>query len=419
MVERASASDQTKLFLSANPTLNYPRVQTRRLGGVLNLISTQADIATNSRENLITCNASNIPSTFVQGASTIQIQIPPTNVFLKHLRVEFTLSNTGANPVDLLPVPLWFASVNVAGNSGNTMIQQWNSPAAMLLSQVCNIPDEQLIAIAKAINIDPTNPSNKGLSATLAAGATNKFYMDFPDAFWENVSLWMGDLKGNLVLTLNSSANGAIDVTSGGGTIATVSLTNCRALMTVVQPSPEQAAYQNQQTVRDNQFLSATVTSVQKTLAPSVQYNILMSANLGLAPWVFIITRGLLPFATPAAARNWPDVTHSISLLDSSGNPIVQIVDEFFLSTFMAADYWQGSQIFSQMGGVMQWSFSSAPGYTQKSGAITGGYRFTSNEQYQFTTESTTTPGTYEISIITPVYTMLRIQNGEFSLYTS
>ncbi len=71
------------------------------------------------------------------------------------------------------------------------------------------------------------------------------------------------------------------------------------------------------------------------------------------------------------------------------------------------------------MGGVMQWSFSSAPGYTQKSGVITGGYRFTSNEQYQFTTEASTTAGTYEISIITPVYTLLRIQNGEFSIYTS
>lgn len=419
MVDRATATDTTQLFLSETPRLIFPRVQVKRAGALLNLMESQAIPATNSKETLNVYPATMVPSTFLQGSSTLAIPVQPSAVFLKHLRIEFTLTNTGVNPVAVLPVPLWFASANIAGNNGNLVLQQWTSPASLQLAQINNIPDEQLIAIAPALNINAADPTAQATTAVIAAGATVKFYMNFADAFYEQVPLWMGDLKGNLILTLNSSPNTAFDVTTGAGTIASITLVNCRALATVVQPSPEQVSYMNNQTIRDNQFLAQTVTSVQQPLGASTQYSIRMGGNQGLCPWIIVTTRGPIPFATPAGARNWPDVTKTISILDSTGNPIVQTVDEHFLSTFMAADYWQGCQIFQQIGGVMQWSFASSPAYIQHAGIIMGGYYFTSNEQYQFTTEASTTAGTYEINIICPVYSILRIKDGTFSVYNS
>lgn len=421
MVDRTSADSGTRLFLSPNPAIIYPRSQIPRLGGTLNLTMDQGVGVINSKDTLNIYPAATIPTSFLQGANQLSITIPPSAVFLKHLRIELTVTNTsGANPVSVLPVPLWFNSINVQGNSGNLILQQWTSPASLFLTQICNITDEKLIAIAPALNIDATNPANQATTASIPAGATVKFYMDLADAFWELVPLWMGDLQGNLIINLYSSPNTAFDVTTGAGAITSINLINCRALATVVQPAQEQVNYMSTQTVRDNQFLSQTVTTQQMTLSANTQYTVRMSGNQGYCPWIWVITRGPLPLASsPAAARNWPDITKSIQILDSTGNPIVQQVDEQYLSSFMASDYWAGCQIFNEIGGVTQWSFALSPSLIFDSGIVMGGYSFTSNEQYQFTTEASTTSGTYEVSIICPVYSVLRIKNGTFSVFNS
>lgn len=419
MVDRASASNQTKLFLNDSVKLIYQRTQTPRAGGILNLTGGQVNTE-NIRETLAVYPAQTVPSTFLQGASTLQIQIPPAAQFLKHLRVEFTISNSAGTTGSLLPVPLWLQSAQIQGNNGNIVLQQWTSPAGLFLSQIANIPDEQLQAISPAENINASDPSALGPSAYLPAGATRKYYLGFEDAFWENVPLWMGDLKGNLILTLNSSPNTAADVgVTGGAPISSITLTNCRALATVVYPSPDQIKYMATQTIRDNQFLQQTITSQQINLAAGTQYNVRMSGNQGYCPWIWVTTRGPLPFANPGLARNWPDITANIQFLDATGNPIVQQVDETFLSSFMAKDYWDGSQVFAQMGGVTQWSFSNMPNYVMKSAAAIGGYALTSQEQYVFQTEPSMTSGTYEINIIAPVYSLIRINDGVFYVYSS
>lgn len=417
MVDRNTSSNQTKLFLTESSSILYPRTQIQRLGGLLNLSNSQI-ANSNGRETLAIYPAQTVPSTFLQGASTLQIQIPPTTQFLKHLRIEFTVSNTSGDIVTVLPVPLWFQSLQIQGNNGNIVLQQWTSPPGLFLSQIANIPDEQLMSISGAENINSNDPSLPGPSANIAPGASRKYYLGLEDAFWENVPLWMGDLRGNLILTLNSSPNSILDSGSIAPSSAII-LSNCRALATVVYPSQDQISYMARQNIRDNQFLQQSITSQQMSLAANAQYNVRMSGNQGYCPWIWVTTRGPLPFATADLARNWPDITQNLQILDASGNPIVQQVDEQFLSSFMAKDYWQGSQVFTEMGGVTQWSFSNAPSYVQKSGAVFGGYVLTSQEQYVFQTEGNTVSGTYEINIIAPIYSLIRIQDGTFYVYSS
>jgi hypothetical protein len=410
MVDKSLANSHTQFYLPVDSSVLYPRSNTRRIGGILNLA--QSQLATiNGKETFNVYNATTIPSTFLQGTSSLSIPIPPAALFLKHLRIEFTVANTGANPVTLLPVALWFASIQIASVS-NVVLQQWNSPAEMFISQFVNISEEELTSSGPCINVNPSNPSTVAPGATLAAGATKKYYLTLPDAFWEKLPIWMGDINGNLILTLNSSANTAQDVTAGTGTIGTVFLSACRGLATVVTPASEQIQYMKTQTMRDNQFLQTTITTQTQALGAGQNYTINLSGNMGYCPYLFITTRGPLPFATSDSARNWPDIISSFSILDSAGNPIVITVDEQFASGILAADYWQGCQTLAQIGGVTQWSFSPAPGVVQKTGCVLGGIVLTAREQLKFTTEATMTPGTYEVSIIASMYAILRIKDG-------
>lgn len=419
MVDRDSANNTTKLFMSKTPKLVYERFQVPRAGGTLNLIGSQVDTE-NVRESLNVYPATNIPTTFLQGSSTLQIQIPPSPVFLKHLRIEFTVSNGGTGQGSLLPVPFWLQSMQIQGNNGNIVLQQWQSQCGLFLSQIANIPDEQLMSISLAENINATDPSQLGPSAHIAAGATQKYVLGLEDGFWENVPLFMGDLNGNLIITLASSNLGAGDVgVTGGAPMSAITLTNCQALATVVVPSPDQLKYMSTQNIRDNQFIQQNFTQQQMYLSPGTQYTVKLSGSQGYCPWIWATTRGPLPYSSPALIRNWPDITQSIQINDSSGTPIVQKIDEYYISSFMAKDYWLGSQVFQQIGGVTQWSFSNLPSYVMKSAAVIGGYLFTSNEYYQFYTEPTMTAGTYEITIHTPIYSTLRITNGNFTLITS
>lgn len=182
MVDRNTSSNQTKLFLTESSSILYPRTQIQRLGGLLNLSNSQI-ANSNGRETLAIYPAQTIPSTFLQGASTLQIQIPPTTQFLKHLRIEFTVLNTSADIVTVLPVPLWFQSVQIQGNNGNIVLQQWTSPPGLFLSQIANIPDEQLMSISGAENINANDPSLLGPSADIAPGAFRKYYLGLEDAF--------------------------------------------------------------------------------------------------------------------------------------------------------------------------------------------------------------------------------------------
>jgi hypothetical protein len=59
----------------------------------------------------------------------------------------------------------------------------------LFLSQIANIPDEQLMSISEAENINSNNSSLLGPSANIAPRAFRKYYLGLEDAFWENVSL--------------------------------------------------------------------------------------------------------------------------------------------------------------------------------------------------------------------------------------
>ena len=89
----------------------------------------------------------------------------------------------------------------------------------------------------------------------------------------------MDDLRDNLIITLNSSSNTAADIGITGSSISSISLTNYRALATVVFSSQDQISYIARQTIRDNQFLQQTITSQQINLAFDTQYNVRMSDN--------------------------------------------------------------------------------------------------------------------------------------------
>lgn len=94
------------------------------------------------------------------------------------------------------------------------------------------------MSISRVENINSNDPSLLGSSTNIAPGAFRKYYLGLEDAFWENVPLWMGDLKGNLILTLNSSPNSILDF----GSIALAStfmLSNYRALAIVVYLSQD------------------------------------------------------------------------------------------------------------------------------------------------------------------------------------
>ena len=89
------------------------------------------------------------------------------------------------------------------------------------------------MSIFNAKNINSTNPSLEESLANIIAGASQKYYLDFKDAFWENIPLWMRDVKDNLIITLNLSLNSIIDTDSIASASAFI-LTNYRGLVTVV-----------------------------------------------------------------------------------------------------------------------------------------------------------------------------------------
>ncbi len=66
MVDRSSASSQTKLFLSKKDNIIYQREPVETLGGILNLPKSQNGVI-NSKETFNIYNATTIPSTFLQG----------------------------------------------------------------------------------------------------------------------------------------------------------------------------------------------------------------------------------------------------------------------------------------------------------------------------------------------------------------
>ncbi len=186
MADRSNV--QTKLFLPPQQNVLYSRTVTPRLNGTkLNLPDGQASVNIQGRESLAIYPANTIPSTYLQGPSSLTISIPPVNQYLKHVNPEFTVTNNGASAVQLKPVPLWCDSITISGNHGNTVIQQFSSQAGMYLGEVSNQTDEPLKALSAVLNIDPEELSAPGVSGLLAAGESKKYYLSMQAAFWENI----------------------------------------------------------------------------------------------------------------------------------------------------------------------------------------------------------------------------------------
>ena len=325
------------------------------------------------------------------------------------LQINLTNTNpTAADVAQVLPSPLLvnYICFMIAGTE-----VQWLYGESIYKNMVYNMSEEQLTQISGGCNINPTTGQSGG---TIAGGSSVLYHIPLLGSFFEPIHFYMGTvdyldievyLNGNAIVTLPAA-----------GTIATTSMNLKFYTGWYSDFYTNQHDAELRSIPHDFTFLDYRRQVQTMALAPSSTYSFVLNSISGLAPFIWFDMRstnlsgtGMITYVNGFA---------SFQLQDENGNSLSrgQNYDAYEQYSIGTARAFPNSGITQYANFI---NFVPSPAEVIRSGANFG-YELFKNNIFVFTTPSTLTAGTYNITFNCPIYTFIQLKtDGLISVQAS
>ena len=155
-----------------------------RNGVELNLPQSQQH-SCNISSSIIYTPFNSVPVTALTTSQVFSVLLQPGQYTMEHLYIELTVTNLDtANSAFIRPTPLWISQLQISGNAGGTIIQNWADGMQLMLDTTAFWSNTEQDALSEALNIAPAdNPiSNPGPGYAIPPAGTTGTTGSFADA---------------------------------------------------------------------------------------------------------------------------------------------------------------------------------------------------------------------------------------------
>jgi hypothetical protein len=320
--------------------------------------------------------------------------------------IELNLSNGTGAACTVSPAQLLLSYLEIAGNSGNQLIQRLDGFGNMFLGTSILSPAQY------TIEASATNQTLWAAPVAIANNGTATYTIPLHECFFEQNELFLGGLSGDIRFRLYFNASSIENGAMPSLVSATLRL-SCRELPDYAV-SLMKADYLSG--LHDFRYLNPVVNSQTLTMAASQTYSIQLSGLVGMSSGLMFTVR-----QTPvtAAAIRTPVAIASFAILDASGR---NVIGGSPLSAQQNRLMWNNDGFDTLMPTVLnvyEYQHQRAVQIGWLRGAVSGGFGYSGKEQLQITTPAGFSGGQYQIDVFSLNYGVLRVNKGSIELYQS